>query len=138
MSVIDVIFINIIHVFSDLMRDPILQEKRQEHVTFQKYALELLQRLSGNWKKTGHDLDASLVNIFKAKVVAQTKIHFNDRQLLQLIYQHLVSKGYAETAAMLQKEAHLASTLTSVNMHPPAKFSYTSPSTPSRVIQLNL
>lgn len=122
-------------LFSDLMRDPILQEKRQEHVTFQKYALELLQRLSGNWKKTGHDLDASLVNIFKAKVVAQTKIHFNDRQLLQLIHQHLVSKGYSETATMLQKEAHLASSLTSGNMHPPAKFSYTSPGPSPRVKQ---
>lgn len=115
------------------MRDPILQEKRQEHVTFQKYALELLQRLSGNWKKTGHDLDASLINIFKAKVVAQTKIHFNDRQLLQLIHQHLAAKGYTDTAAMLQKEAHLSNALTSGSMHPPAKFSYTSPSTPSRV-----
>lgn len=119
--------------FSDLMRDPILQEKRQEHVTFQKYALELLQRLSGNWKKTGHDLDASLVNIFKAKVVAQTKINFNDRQLLQLIHQHLVSKGLSEAATTLQKEANLASSLTSVNMHPPAKFSYTSPGPSSRV-----
>lgn len=115
------------------MRDPILQEKRQEHVTFQKYALELLQRLSGNWKKTGHDLDASLVNIFKAKVVAQTKIHFNDRQLLQLIHQHLVTKGYAETALTLQKEAHLSNSLTSANMHLPAKFSYTAPNTSSRV-----
>lgn len=119
--------------FSDLMRDPILQEKRQEHVTFQKYALELLQRLSGNWKKTAHDLDASLVNIHKANVVAQTKIHFNDRQLLQLIHQHLAAKGYSETATMLQKEAHLSSALTSGSVHPPAKFSYISPSTPSRV-----
>lgn len=117
----------------DLMRDPILQEKRQEHVTFQKYALELLQRLSGNWKKTNHDLDASLINIFKAKVVAQTKIHFNDRQLLQLIHQHLASKGYTETATMLQKEAHLSNSLSSGTMHPPAKFSYTSPIAPSRV-----
>lgn len=113
-----------------LMRDPILQEKRQEHVTFQKYALELLQRLSGNWKKAAYDLDASLINIHKANVVAQTKIHFNDRQLLQLIHQHLASKGYAETAAMLLKEAHLSNSLTSGTPHPPAKFSYTSPGTP--------
>lgn len=47
------------------MRDPILQEKRQEHVLFQKYALELLGRLSGKAKHTGKDLDVSLVNIHR-------------------------------------------------------------------------
>lgn len=47
------------------MRDPILQEKRQEHVSFQKHALELLGRLSGKTKHTGKDLDVSLINIHR-------------------------------------------------------------------------
>lgn len=65
--------------------------------------------------------------------MAQTKIHFNERQLMQLIHHHLVTKGYEETANTLQKEAHLANAITMNNLHPPAKFSYTAPGTPSRV-----
>ncbi|KAK4878446.1 hypothetical protein RN001_010952 [Aquatica leii] len=114
-----------------LMRDPILQEKRQEHVHFQKYALELLERLSGKTKHRTDDLEVSLSNIHKANIVAQTKIHFNDKQLLQLIHQHLTSKGLVETATLLQKEAHLSNAITTNSLHPPNKFRYTS-TTPNR------
>ena len=55
----------LIFIFSALLRDPILQEKRQEHVLFQTYALELLMRLSGKAKHMANDLDVSLVNIHK-------------------------------------------------------------------------
>uniref|UniRef100_W4VRK8 DDB1- and CUL4-associated factor 1 n=1 Tax=Corethrella appendiculata TaxID=1370023 RepID=W4VRK8_9DIPT len=85
-----------------LMRDPILQEKRAEHVQFQKYALELMERVSGK-----SSLDTSLANIHKANVVAQTKIQYNEQQLNQLIYQHLIARGLNETATCLQKEAGL-------------------------------
>lgn len=47
------------------MRDPILQDKRQEHVVFQKYALELLERVSGKSKPNGHELEVSLQNIHR-------------------------------------------------------------------------
>ncbi|XP_063917957.1 protein mahjong isoform X3 [Zophobas morio] len=116
----------------NLMRDPILQEKRQEHVTFQKYALELLERLSGKTKHRGNDLEVSLANIHRANVVAQTKILFNDRQLLQLIHQHLITKGYPDTAAMLVKEANLGNAITQVSTHQPTKFRYSTTLTPSR------
>jgi HIV-1 Vpr-binding protein len=117
----------------NLMRDPILQEKRQEHVTFQKYALELLERLSGKTKHRGNDLEVSLANIHRANVVAQTKIQFNDRQLLQLIHQHLISKGFPETAASLVKEANLGNSVTQLSAHQPTKFRYSSTLTPSRL-----
>ncbi|XP_071052428.1 protein mahjong [Onthophagus taurus] len=116
-----------------LMRDPILQEKRQEHVLFQKYALELIERLSGKTKRVGNELDASLIDIHRANVVAQTKIQFNDRQLLQLIHQHLVSKGLPDTASILQKEAHLANMTLTNAIHQPSKFRYTTPGTPNRM-----
>ncbi|PSN42103.1 DDB1- and CUL4-associated factor 1 [Blattella germanica] len=90
-----------------LMRDPILQDKRQEHVSFQKSALELLERVSGKSKPSGTELEISLANMHRANVVAQTRIQFNDRQLLQLIHQHLVSRGMAESASVLSKEAGL-------------------------------
>lgn len=46
------------------MKDPILQDKRQEHVTFQKYALELLERVSGKTKAPVNS-EPSLANIHK-------------------------------------------------------------------------
>ncbi|XP_012228889.1 protein mahjong isoform X2 [Linepithema humile] len=92
-----------------LMKDPILQEKRQEHVTFQKYALELMERVSGKAKPTGAEYEISLVSLHRANVVAQTRIQYNEQQLNQLIYQHLMSKGLSETANTLHREANLES-----------------------------
>lgn len=51
------------------MRDPILQEKRQEHVMFQKYALELLERVSGKSKHMGAEFETSLANIHRVNLV---------------------------------------------------------------------
>ncbi|ERL96224.1 protein mahjong-like [Dendroctonus ponderosae] len=119
----------------NLMRDPILQEKRQEHVAFQKYAIELLERLSGKTKHGANDLEVSLANIHrihKANVVAQTKIQFNDRQLLQLIHQHLVTKGFIDTASSLVKEAGLSNAIMSLSAQHPTKFRYTTNLTPVR------
>ena len=47
---------------SDLVKEPVLQDKRQEHVKFCKYAVQLLQRVSGNMPNT---FDASLEDIRK-------------------------------------------------------------------------
>ena len=93
-------------LLQSLMRDPILQEKRAEHVQFQKYALELMERLSGK-SKTANTLDTSLANIHKANVVAQTKITFNEQQLYELMHDHLMSRGLTESAQALQREASL-------------------------------
>lgn len=89
-----------------LMRDPILQEKRTEHVQFQKYAMELMERVSGR-SHANNQLDASLANIHRANVVAHTKIQFNEQQLHELIHEHLVARGLTETARTLQREAGL-------------------------------
>jgi len=43
----------------------------------------------------------------QANIVAQTKIHFNEQQLLLLMYQHLVGKGLTKTADLLVQEANL-------------------------------
>jgi len=42
------------------MKNPVLQEKRQEHVTFQTYALELMELVSGKTKKGGAEIEASI------------------------------------------------------------------------------
>lgn len=90
-----------------LMRDPILQEKRADHVMFQKYALDLIERVSGKPKATNGDLDSSLAIIHRANVVAQTRIQFNENQLYQLINEYLLSKGLNDSALALQKECGL-------------------------------
>lgn len=48
------------------MQNPILQ-RRQEHVSFQKYALELLERVSGRAKPSGNEFEISLANIHRVK-----------------------------------------------------------------------
>lgn len=99
-----------------LMKDPILQDKRQEHVMFQKYGLELMERVSGGkhnksspagGNSTSQEMEISMANIHRAHIIAQTKIHFNDRQLLQLIHEHFLRHGLPDTAHMLQREARL-------------------------------
>ncbi|XP_050525532.1 protein mahjong isoform X2 [Daktulosphaira vitifoliae] len=91
----------------NLMKNPVLQDRRQEHVTFQKYALELMELVSGKSKTNGAEIEASLANINRANIVAQTKIHFNEHQLLHLMYQHLMSKGLTKTAESLVQEANI-------------------------------
>ncbi|XP_034192618.1 lisH and WD40 domain-containing protein mahjong isoform X1 [Osmia lignaria lignaria] len=110
-----------------LMKDPILQEKRQEHVTFQKYALELMERVSGKAKPTGAEYEISLASLHRANVVAQTRIQYNEQQLNHLIYQHLVSKGLTETASTLHREANLYSSaiMKSISTYQP--FTYRNP-----------
>ena len=112
-----------------LCRDPNFQEKSAEHVQFQKYALELLERVSGK----PINIDTSLANIHKANVVAQTKIQFNEQQLYFLIYQHLAEHGLSNSAEALLKEAKLENLLGShkpipVNaQHMNSPFNYRSP-----------
>uniref|UniRef100_A0A146LRX2 DDB1-and CUL4-associated factor-like 1 n=1 Tax=Lygus hesperus TaxID=30085 RepID=A0A146LRX2_LYGHE len=88
------------------MKDPILPDRRQEHAHFQKYAVELLERVSGK-SKPHSELEPTLNNIHRASVIAQTRIQFNDRDLLQLVQQHLMAKGMLETAEVLGREAGL-------------------------------
>lgn len=55
--------------FKVLMREPVLQDKRQEHVKFQKYGLELLEQVSGRIKSNVNEFELSLAKIHKADVV---------------------------------------------------------------------
>lgn len=43
----------------------------------------------------------------QANIVAQTKIHFNEQQLLLLIHQHLMTNNLSKTAEVLVQEANL-------------------------------
>jgi HIV-1 Vpr-binding protein len=76
------------------MKEPVLMDKRQEHIKFCKYASQLLERVSGKQPNT---LDASLEDIRKADIVAQTNITYREKELMQLIHQHLMTKGRHRT-----------------------------------------
>ncbi|CAG2112664.1 unnamed protein product [Medioppia subpectinata] len=96
-----------------LMKEPILQDKRTEHIKFCKYCIELIERVTGAPVAT--NLETSIANINKAEVVAQTRIEFNEKELLQLIYHHLMKKGLSKTAQLLHTEAELPSFSSSRN-----------------------
>ncbi|XP_041804490.1 DDB1- and CUL4-associated factor 1-like isoform X2 [Chelmon rostratus] len=88
-----------------LMKEPVLQDKRSEHVRFCRYAAELTERVSGKPLLMGTDV--SLARLQRANVVAQSRITFSEKELLMLIRNHLVAKGLHDTANTLVKEANL-------------------------------
>ncbi|XP_033745476.1 DDB1- and CUL4-associated factor 1-like [Pecten maximus] len=106
-----------------LMKEPVLQDRPQEFVKFCKYANNLLERVSG--KHSHANFDASLEEIRRADIVAQTKIVFQERELLQLMYSHLVSQGLHVTASALQKEASLL--VYSSQLHPTSPHFFSTP-----------
>ncbi|XP_040890661.1 DDB1- and CUL4-associated factor 1-like isoform X2 [Toxotes jaculatrix] len=89
-----------------LMKEPVLQDKRSEHVRFCRYAAEMTERVSGKPLLMGTDV--SLARLQKANVVAQSRITFSEKELLMLIRNHLVAKGLHDTASTLIKEANLS------------------------------
>ncbi|XP_049442114.1 DDB1- and CUL4-associated factor 1-like isoform X1 [Epinephelus fuscoguttatus] len=89
-----------------LMKEPVLQDKRSEHVRFCRYAAELTERVSGKPLLMGTDV--SLARLQRASVVAQSRITFSEKELLMLIRNHLVAKGLHDTANTLVKEANLS------------------------------
>ncbi|XP_034442578.1 DDB1- and CUL4-associated factor 1-like [Hippoglossus hippoglossus] len=90
-----------------LMKDPVLQDKRSEHVRFCRYAAEMTERVSGKPLLMGTDV--SLARLQRANVVAQSRITFPEKELLMLVRNHLVAKGLHDTAGLLVKEANLGS-----------------------------
>lgn len=91
-----------------LMKEPLLQDKRSEHVKFCRYAAELIERVSGKPLLVGTDV--SLARLQRANVVAQSRISFPEKELLLLIRNHLMAKGLQDTASALTKEADLPMT----------------------------
>lgn len=59
--------------------------------------------------------------------MAQTRIQYNEQQLNQLIYQHLMSKGLTETAGILHREANLDSSAIMKTLVTYQPFTYRSP-----------
>uniref|UniRef100_A0A3P8WZD7 DDB1- and CUL4-associated factor 1 n=1 Tax=Cynoglossus semilaevis TaxID=244447 RepID=A0A3P8WZD7_CYNSE len=112
-----------------LMKEPVLQDKRSEHVKFCKFAAELIERISGKPLLIGTDV--SLAWLQRASVVAQSRITFPEKELLLLIRNHLVAKGLHDTAFTLTKEAELPMTCQSHSSHSASTFPSVVPPPPT-------
>lgn len=102
-----------------LMKEPIVQERLQEHTQFTKYCLVLIHQVTGSVVSNPME-STSTANLTKAEVVAQTKINYNEKELLSLIYSHLRQKGFKEAAQTLLKEVKEASSTTSTALSWPS------------------
>ena len=93
-------------VLTMLVREPVLPDNIVEHQKFQRHAQELLEKVSGPGAEKSYDnTDITLDMLHRAAVVANTKIRFNNKQLYQLIHEHLVLSGLKKTAELMRKEA---------------------------------
>jgi len=90
---------------NQLLREPVLQDRRSEHVKFQQHAHELIEKVSGPMSRKNYENnDITLDMLHRASVVASTKIRYNDKQLWALIHEHMVLSGLSKTAEMLRSE----------------------------------
>jgi hypothetical protein len=89
-------------LIQNLMTEPILQDKRHDHVMFQKYAMEIIKLVHG--KEDNFALDLGDL-IRKSDLISQSKIDYYDNELTELIHDHLVKAGLSQTAAVLQMES---------------------------------
>uniref|UniRef100_A0A8C4HRS6 DDB1- and CUL4-associated factor 1 n=1 Tax=Dicentrarchus labrax TaxID=13489 RepID=A0A8C4HRS6_DICLA len=112
-----------------LMKEPVLQDKRSEHVKFCKFAAELIERISGKPLLIGTDV--SLAWLQRASVVAQSRISFPEKELLLLIRNHLVAKGLHDTAITLTKEADLPMACLTHSTHSTSSFPPVAPPLPA-------
>ncbi|KAI6181263.1 LisH protein [Aphelenchoides besseyi] len=87
-----------------LIREPISQDKQMEHAEFRQVACQLLQ-LIHQTPLDSRLQDFTLEKVWKTSVINQTKIRFDEMELLKLIQEHLVEKGLLKTAAALEQEA---------------------------------
>ncbi|VDM58361.1 unnamed protein product [Angiostrongylus costaricensis] len=79
-----------------LMRQPVMLEKRSEHLMFCDEAKKLIETVTQRpmIDKLSH-------------VIANTRVSYNEKELLQLIHDHLLRKGLNRTASQLVSEAEL-------------------------------
>lgn len=90
-----------------LMKEPILQEKKNEHATFCKFCKELIELVTGT-PVTSLSGEGSSVDEIKRRLIAsQTRIEYHKEGLYNLLHKFLLSENLTESAAVFFKEAKL-------------------------------
>ncbi|VDK56452.1 unnamed protein product, partial [Cylicostephanus goldi] len=92
-----------------LMRQPVMLEKRSEHLKFCEEARQLIETVTQRpmIDQLANPKDLSQDRLWKSHVIANTRVSYNEKELLQLIHDHLVRKGLHATASQLVTEAEL-------------------------------
>eukprot|EP01050_Picozoa_sp_SAG11_P022097 SAG11_NODE_4086_length_2072_cov_2.600101_2_plen_337_part_01 len=86
----------------ELVREPVLPERLIWHRQLRTYASMLLENVTGTTSKLLDDRKDG-----QAAIVAATRVQFDDRELLQIVHAHLLSKGLGNAAEALAEEAKL-------------------------------
>nr|CCA14268.1 conserved hypothetical protein [Albugo laibachii Nc14] len=97
-------------LLSDLIRtEPVLEENTDVHVRFREAALDLISCVTERAPTTviTEATDPTVRKIGKANIVAETKITYDEMELLRLIQDHLATVGLDKVAEALAKEANL-------------------------------
>ncbi|GMR49065.1 hypothetical protein PMAYCL1PPCAC_19260, partial [Pristionchus mayeri] len=91
----------------DLMNEPACPDKKSFHSQFCTEAKNLIAAVT---EKSLKDVKKDLTQerLWKSHIISSTQIAYNERELLQLIHSHLVSKDLSAAAAALSTEADLA------------------------------
>ncbi|ETN76784.1 LisH, partial [Necator americanus] len=92
-----------------LMRQPVMLEKRSEHLKFCEEARKLIETVTQRpmIDQLTNPKDLTQDRLWKSHVIANTRVSYNEKELLQLIHDHLVRKGLHATASQLVSEADL-------------------------------
>lgn len=85
-----------------------LCDRNADHLDFRQEATKLICMVHGiDPQDLPDDTDLAYENLCKKKAIKQTKVVFNEDELLHLIQRHLESRGLRHAALALKREAHL-------------------------------
>ncbi|KAG7382682.1 hypothetical protein PHYPSEUDO_004652 [Phytophthora pseudosyringae] len=115
-------------LLSDMIRsDPVLEENADVHVRFRESALDLISHVTHRASNVviNEATDPTVRKIEKASIVANTKISYDENELLRLIHDHLITKGLHHAASALVDEAK-------IHVEKPRKVSSATDTQPSR------
>ncbi|KAL3672566.1 hypothetical protein V7S43_001861 [Phytophthora oleae] len=115
-------------LLSDMIRsDPVLEENADIHVRFRESALDLISHVTHRASNVviNEATDPTVRKIEKASIVANTKISYDENELLRLIHDHLVTKGLHVAASALVDEAK-------ITVESPRKVSFAGDAQPAR------
>ncbi|XP_077984048.1 DDB1- and CUL4-associated factor 1-like [Glandiceps talaboti] len=82
------------------------EKSREQYKDFCRYGTQLIKVVTGKLPSSNYK-HANIAEIEKLEIVAKTKISYSEKELLELMYEHLQAKGLTETAASLLTEGKL-------------------------------
>lgn len=88
-------------------REPVLHDKKRIHAKFCKCMEALLEKVSGRPLNLEMDLDA----IRKSHIVSETHMQYDNKEVLQMIHNHLVWSKLHNAAEVLARDAGLSTDL---------------------------